>query len=370
MSEEKKRDIYEILGVSKNATKDEIKKAFRQLALKYHPDKNPDNRKWAEEKFKEVAEAYEILNDNEKRQLYDRFGWDGVRRSGFSGFSNVDISDIFSHFADFLGGSGGGFGDIFGDLFGFGGHRGRQHVTRGDDIRYDLELTLEDAFKGKKIEIEIPKHISCEVCRGSGAESPSDISNCSACGGSGQSKQIRSTPFGQMINVTTCGRCRGNGKIITKKCKECNGTGRIRKVRKISLDLPPGIDTGNRMRVSGEGEAGQQNAPSGDLYIIIHIKPHPIFERHESHLVCERKITFSQAALGDKLEINTLDSATKLSIPPGTKSGTIFRLRGQGMPEFRGYGRGDLLCKVDIEVPKRLSKEQKQMVEKLKELGL
>jgi molecular chaperone DnaJ len=363
---EEKRDPYKILGVSKNASKDEIKKAFRQLALKYHPDKNPDNRKWAEEKFKEVAEAYEILNDEQKRQLYDQFGWDGVKRTGFSGFH--DISDIFSHFADFFG--GGGFGDFFGDIFGFGGQRGRQRIVRGDDIRYDLELTLEDAFNGKKIEIEIPKHVPCENCNGLGAESPSDVTTCSTCNGSGQSKTIRATPLGQMINVTTCSRCRGTGKFITKKCKECNGSGRIRKVRKISLDIPRGIDTGNRLRISGEGEAGPHGASSGDLYVVLHIKEHPIFERHESHLVCETTITFSQAVLGDKLDIKTIDGPTKLTIPPSTKSGTIFRLRGKGMPDYRGYGRGDLLCKVDIDVPKKVSKDQKLILEQLKELGM
>ena len=369
---EKKRDPYEVLGgVSRSATKEEIKKAFRKQAIKYHPDKNPDKREWAEEKFKEVAEAYEILNDDQKRQMYDRFGWDGVRRSGFSGFGNVDISDIFSHLGDIFGGGGGGFGDVLGDFFSFGGgRRGRQRRARGGDIRYDVEITLEEAFKGKKTEIKVPKHVKCKTCDGSGAESPSDINTCSACGGSGQRQNIRSTPFGQMINVTTCSRCQGNGKVISKKCKECKGAGRIKRTQKLSIDIPAGAESGNRLRVQGAGAAGPQGAPPGDLYIVIHVQDHPIFERHDSHLVCEKTITFSQAVLGDKIAIETLDGLTKLRIPSGTKSGTIFRLRGKGMSRVRSYGRGDLLCKIEIQVPKKLSKEQKEALAHLNELGL
>ena len=370
---DKKRDPYEVLGVSRNATKEEIKKAFRKLAVKYHPDKNPDKREWAEEKFKELAEAYEVLNDERKKQMYDRFGWDGVRRSGFSGFGNISFEDLFSSFGDifgFGGGFGGSIGDIFGDFFGIGGRRGRRRQARGNDIRFDVEITLEEAFQGKKTEIEVPKHVKCKTCGGSGAESPSDISNCSTCRGSGQRRIARSTAFGQMINITTCDRCNGTGKMIKHKCKDCKGTGLKRKVRKLSIDLPTGIDDGNRLRISGEGEAGPQGAPPGDLYVVIHVKPHPVFERHDAHLVCEKTITFSQAVLGDKIEVKTLDGATKLKIPPRTKSGTIFRLRGKGMPHYRGYGRGDLLCKVDIEIPKKLTDEQKEMLDRLRELGM
>ncbi|NVM52575.1 MAG: molecular chaperone DnaJ [Candidatus Helarchaeota archaeon] len=365
----KKRDPYETLGVSRNASKDEIKRAFRKKAIQYHPDKNPDKREWAEEKFKELAEAYEVLNDERKRQMYDQFGWDGVQRSGFSGFGNINFEDLFSSFGDLFG-FGGGIGDIFGDLFGVGRRRGRPRQRRGKDIRFDVEIILEEAFKGKKAEIKVPKHVQCKTCGGSGAESPSDINTCPACGGSGQRQQVRATPFGQMINVTSCNKCHGIGKVITRKCKECRGTGRLKKTRKISIDVPAGVETGNRLRIQGEGEAGPQGAPPGDLYVVIHVKPHPVFERHDYHLVCEKTITFSQAVLGDKIEIETLDGTTKLTIPSGTKSGTIFRLRGKGMPQVRSYGRGDLLCKVDIKIPKKLSREQKEAIDRLKEIGL
>ncbi|MHA1267463.1 MAG: molecular chaperone DnaJ [Candidatus Helarchaeota archaeon] len=361
-----KRDPYEVLGVSRNATKDEIKRAFRKKAIQYHPDKNPDRRKWAEEKFKELAEAYEVLNDDQKRQMYDRFGWDGVQKSGFSGFGNINFEDLFSNFGDIF---GGGLGDLFGDFFGFGRRR-RPRQRRGSDVRLDLEISLEDAFKGKKVEIRVPKHISCKACGGSGAQSPSDISTCPACGGSGQRQQVRATPFGQMINVTTCSKCQGTGQVITKKCKDCKGTGRIKKVRTLSIDIPAGVESGNRLRIQGEGEAGPQGAPPGDLYVVIHVKPHPIFERHNSHLICEKKITFSQAVLGGKIEVPTLDGATRLTIPAGTKSGTVFRLKGKGMPKVHRYGRGDILCKVEIEVPDKITNAQKEVLNRLKELGL
>lgn len=368
---EKKRDPYEVLGVSKSASKDEIKQAFRKLAMQYHPDKNPDKREWAEEKFKEIAEAYEILSDDQKRQLYDNYGWNGLQSSGFSGFTNVDISDIFSMFGDIFGG-GGGFGSIFGDLFGFGGRsRGRRQAPqRGRDVGYDIEISLEDAFHGKKTEIEVPMFVPCKTCNGSGAKSSSDIKRCETCGGTGQQQVINRTAFGQMINITTCNRCNGTGKIILHKCADCKGTGRIKKVKKLSIDLPRGIDSGNRLRISGEGEAGPQGAPPGDLYIIVHLKPHKVFERHSDHLVCEKEITFSQAVLGDKIEIETLDGMTKLKVPPGTKSGTVFRLRGKGMPSYRGYGTGDLLCKVEVTIPRNISKEQMELLDKMKELGM
>ncbi len=364
---ERKRDPYEVLGVSRNASKEEIKSAFRKKAMEYHPDKNPDKREWAEEKFKELAEAYEILNDDRKKQMYDRFGWDGVKQSGFSGFDNISFEDLFSSFGDIFG--GGGLGDIFGDLFGFG-RRGRSEQRRGQHIQYDLEITLEDAFNGVKTEIKIPKHVPCKTCNGTGAKSPSDITNCSTCGGSGQRRIVNRTPLGQMINIATCNTCGGTGKRIAHKCEECNGTGLLKKVRKLSLDLPRGIDDESQLRISGEGEAGPQGAPPGDLYVVVHIKQHKTFERHDSHLVCEKEITITQAVLGDKIDIQTLDGTTKLTIPPGTQNGTVFRLREQGMPVYRGYGRGDLLCKIDIQIPKKLSKEQRDTLEKLKELGL
>jgi molecular chaperone DnaJ len=365
---EKKRDPYEVLGVSRSATKDEIKKAFRKKAIQYHPDKNPDKREWAEEKFKEIAEAYEILNDDQRRQLYDRFGWDGLKQSGFSGFQNINFEDLFSSFGDIFGGSG--LGDIFGDFFGFGRRGRRRREARGRDVRLDVELTLEEAFAGKKTSIKVPKYSPCEACGGSGAESPSDVETCSTCGGSGQRQVVRRTVIGQMINVMACDKCEGTGKHIKKKCKECNGIGRIKKTKKLSIDLPAGVETGNRLRVQGEGEAGPRGAPPGDLYIVVQVKPHPAFERHDSHLVCVKNITFSQAVLGSKITIQVLDGNAKLTIPPGTKSGTVFRLRNKGMPRMRGYGRGDLLCKVEIEVPKNLSKEQKDVMKQLEEIGL
>jgi molecular chaperone DnaJ len=365
---EKKADPYDILGVQKNATKEEIKSAFRKKAIQYHPDKNPDKREWAEAKFKELAEAYEILNDDRKREMYDRFGWEGVKSSGFSGFTNVNFEDLFSSFSDIF---GGGLGDLFGDFFGFGGRRGRrERAERGSDLRYDLEITLEDAFRGKKVEIEIPKHVQCKTCGGSGAKSPSDIKTCPACKGSGQRRIVRSTGFGQMVNITNCNECGGTGKTILHKCEECNGSGLTKKVRKMSIDIPKGIDSGTPLRIPDEGEAGPQGAHPGDLYVVVNVQDHPKFERHDSHLVTEQTITFTQAVLGDKIEIETLDGPTKLTIPPGTKSGTVFRLRDKGMPNLREYGRGDLLCKVDITIPKKITKEQRESLEKLKELGL
>lgn len=368
---EKKQDCYDVLGVSRNATKEEIKSAFRKKAIQCHPDKNPDNREWAEAKFKELAEAYEILSDDRKKSLYDRFGWEGIKSSGFSGFNNVNFNDLFSSFSEIFGGGGGGFSDIFGDLFGFGGRRGgRERAVRGNDIRHDLEITLEDAFQGKKIEIKVPKHVKCETCGGSGAKSPSDIKTCPKCNGSGQQRVVRSTPFGQMINIGTCNECNGIGKKILHKCEECNGSGLLKKVRKLSVDIPKGIDNEDSLRIPGEGEPGPQGTSSGNLYVVVHIKPHAIFERHDSHLVSSQTITFTQAVLGDKIEIETLDGPTKLTIPPGTKSGTVFRLRDKGMPVFREYGRGDLLCKVDITIPKKVTKEQRESLEQLKGLGM
>ena len=362
---EKKADPYELLGVSRNATKEEIKSAFRKKAIQFHPDKNPEKREWAEAKFKELAEAYEILNDDEKRSLYDQAGWDGIRRSGFSG---VNVEDLFSSFSDIF---SGGFGDFFGDIFGIGGRRGRrERAERGTDLRYDLEITLEDAFQGKKVEIEVPKHVQCKTCSGLGAKSPADIKTCSTCRGSGQRRLVRSTGFGQMINIITCNECNGIGKRILHKCEDCNGSGLTKKVLRLSIDIPKGIDSGTPLRMSGEGEAGPQGAPQGDLYVVINVKAHPKFERHDSHLVCEQTITFTQAVLGDKIEIDTLDGPTKLTIPPGTKNGTVFRLRDKGMPNFREYGRGDLLCKLDVNIPKKISKDQRDSLEKLKELGL
>ncbi|MHA1426282.1 MAG: molecular chaperone DnaJ [Candidatus Helarchaeota archaeon] len=368
---DQKRDPYEVLGVARNATKDEIKKAFRKKAIQYHPDKNPDKREWAEEKFKELAEAYEILNDDNKRQLYDRFGWNGVKQSGFSGFRDINFDDLFSSFSDIFGfGGGGGIGDIFGDFFGFGRRRGRQRQVKGRDVRLDVEISLEEAFQGTKKSIKVPRYVSCEICGGSGAESPSDIETCYTCGGRGQRQVVRQTAFGQMINIITCEKCKGTGQQIKKKCKKCSGTGRIKKTKKISVELPRGVDSGSRLRIHGEGEAPPRGGSPGDLYVVVHVKPHPVFERHDSHLVCEKRITFSQAVLGTKVSIEALDGNAKLTIPPGTKSGTVFRIRGKGMPQVHGYSRGDLLCKVEIEIPKKLTKEQKDLVNKLGEIGL
>lgn len=356
-----KRDYYETLGVSKTASEDELKKAFRRLAMKYHPDRNPNN-KAAEEKFKEFKEAYEVLSDPKKRQAYDQFGHAGVSSAGgqggggFGGFSSggggVNFEDLF-----------GGFGDIFGDIFGGqgGGRRGsrRSQGHPGADLRYDLTITLEEAVKGITKEIKIPTLVKCDECKGSGAKPGTSPKTCPTCGGSGQVRMQQ----GFLAIQQTCPKCRGQGQIIDSPCPKCHGEGRKHSTKILQVKIPAGIDNGDRIRLTGEGEAGMQGGHNGDLYVEIHLKPHALFERRGADLFCEVPISFTTAALGGEVEIPTLEGKINLKIPPETLTGKSFRLRSKGISTVRGHAKGDILVKVMIETPIKLNKEQKQLLE-------
>ena len=341
------RDYYEILGVERGVSEDEVKKAYRTAALRWHPDKNPGNREEAEEKFKEVTEAYSVLIDAQKRAAYDRFG-----HSGVSGEPSFDQS-IFSDFSDI-------FGDFFGfdDLFGAG--RGRTGRRRGGDLRYDLELSFEEAAKGLTTKIKVARDESCGECRGTGARIGTDLSCCTACQGRGQVRYQQ----GFLVVSRTCPQCQGSGRVIRDPCPECMGAGRVQRQRTIELKVPAGVDSGTRLRISGEGDLGSHGAPRGDLYVIMHVKDHPFFERRDANLFCSVPLSFPQAALGTELHIPTLDGKQKLKVPAGSQSGTVFRLKGKGMPSLNG-GKGDLFVEVRVDVPKRLSREQKQLLERL-----
>jgi molecular chaperone DnaJ len=346
-----KRDYYEILGVSKTATDVEIKRSYRTLAVQYHPDKNPDNPE-AEEKFKECAEAYAVLSDAQKRAAYDRFGHQGVGAGaggGFDqGFSNIeDIFDIF------------GFGDVFGQR---GGRR--TTVQRGSDLRYDLEITLEDAANGKDEKLRIPRLETCEECSGSGAEKGTSAETCITCGGAGQTRYSQ----GFFSVMRPCGNCGGKGQIIKSPCKKCSGQGRIEREKTIEIKIPAGVDTGSRLRVTGEGEAGANGGPSGDLFIVLHVKEHESFERQGADLYSAVPISFAQAALGAEIKVKTLDGEEELKVPPGTQTGTVFRIKNHGMPNLGGRGKGDLFVAATVVTPKSLTKEQRKLLEQLAEI--
>ncbi len=347
-----KRDYYEVLGVSRNASGDEIKKAYRKEAKKYHPDLHPGD-KAAEAKFKEINEAYEVLSDSEKKARYDQFGHAGVDPnfsaggSGGGGFGGFDFGDIFS--------------DIFGGGFGgFGGGSRRNGPVRGADVRQGVEVTFEEAAFGCKKNLNITKQEICHTCGGSGAKPGTSPVTCKRCGGRGQVQTQTRTPLGYMTNVSTCPDCHGTGKVVTDPCKECRGTGRVRKTKTIEVDIPQGINDGQTMQISGGGEPGARGGPAGDLLITVRVKPHEIFRRDEFDVHIEIPITFVQAALGATLKVPTLDGVVEYDIPEGTQSGSVFRLRGKGVPFIRGKGRGDQYVKVDVEVPKNLSQRQKE----------
>jgi molecular chaperone DnaJ len=340
-----KRDYYEVLGVSRSADEKEIKRAYRKLAMKYHPDRNPGDTE-SENKFKEASEAYEILADASKRAAYDQFGHAGVDgQAGGGGFGGggASFSDIF--------------GDVFGDIFGGGGGRGRN--TRGADLRYTLELDLEDAVRGKTVEIRIPGHRECETCDGSGAEKGSTPEPCSTCNGMGQVRMQQ----GFFAVQQACPTCRGSGQIIKNPCKSCHGQGRVREEKTLSVKVPPGVDTGDRIRLSGEGEMGVDGGPPGDLYVQVAVREHSIFTRDGRNLYCEVPISIGDAALGGELEVPTLDGRVKLKIPAETQTGKLFRLRNKGVKPVRGGPPGDLLCRVQIETPVNLTKRQKELLE-------
>ncbi|MFZ5646670.1 MAG: molecular chaperone DnaJ [Bacillota bacterium] len=351
-----KRDYYEVLGVSKQASAEEIKKAFRKLARQYHPDANPD-KKGAEEKFKEAAEAYEVLSDPEKRANYDRFGHAGVNGQGFGGFEGG-----FGGFGDF-----GGLGDIF-EMF-FGGSRTRRGPERGADLRVDLEISFEEAAFGLEKDIRVPRNEECGTCGGTGAAPGTRPQTCPACNGSGQIQYAQNTPFGRIVQSRTCDRCRGAGKVIEKPCATCHGAGQVRKTRSIHVKVPAGVDSGTRLRVSGEGESGARGGPRGDLYVYIYVKPHKFFRREGNDVIVEMPLSFAQAALGDEIEVDTLDGKAKVKIPEGTQGGSVFRLRGKGIPDLHGHGRGDQLVRVKVVTPTRLTDKQKALLMEFAKLG-
>jgi molecular chaperone DnaJ len=356
-----KRDYYEVLGIGKNASTEEIKSAYRKLAKQYHPDVSKD--KDAEEKFKELSEAYEVLIEPSKKASYDKFGHEAADKSfsggGFqwSDFTHYsDIQDIFGR--DFFG------RDIF-DVF-MGGSRGdRNSAARGNDLRYDLYISLEEAAAGIKSEIYVPRTESCPECKGSGAKTGTKAKQCPACGGSGQERRERSTPFGRFMTVSPCSRCRGEGTIIENPCKNCNGTGRTRTTRKITVKIPAGVDTGSHLRVPGEGDAGVRGGPPGDLYIVIHVNPHEKFRRDGNDLLMDVELSFVQAALGAEIEVPTLTGKAKLKIPAGTQTDTVFKLRGEGVPDLNGRGAGDEKIRVKIVTPKSLGKREKELYDEL-----
>lgn len=344
-----KEDFYKLLSINKNASDAEIKKSYRRLAMKYHPDRNTDNLAKSEKKFKAIKEAYEVLSDPKKRSAYDQFGHAGVEASGQGGFSgNAEgFGDIF--------------GDVFGDIFGGQGHGQRSNVQRGSDLRYNLELTLEEAVSGTNTKIRVPVLSICGECRGSGAKKGSSAVNCSTCHGQGQVRMQQ----GFFSVQQACPSCHGSGKQIKDPCRKCQGEGRVQETKTLSVKIPAGVDTGDKIRLANEGEAGDRGGPAGDLYVQVQVKNHPIFTREEAHLYCEVPISFPTACLGGEIEVPTLNGKVKLKIPQETQTGKLFRLRGKGVKPVRGGTLGDLLCRVQIETPVRLTKEQNDLVEQL-----
>ena len=347
-----KRDYYEILGVARDSSEKDIKKAYRRVAMKFHPDRNPDDKD-SEEKFKEASEAYEILSDSQKRAAYDQYGHDAVSgNAGAGGFGggNGNFSDIF--------------GDVFGDIFGGGGGGGRSRgPARGSDLRYNLDIDLEEAVKGTDVKIRVPTLVSCEPCNGSGAKKGSSPVTCTTCGGVGQVRMQQ----GFFSVQQTCPNCRGKGKMISDPCNSCHGQGLKEETKTLSVKVPPGVDTGDRIRLSGECEAGPDGGPSGDLFVQINVRAHSIFERDGKNLYCEVPISIIDASLGGELEVPTLDGRVKLKIPEETQTGKLFRLRGKGVAPVRGGSTGDLLCRVVLETPANLTKKQKELLKQLQE---
>lgn len=350
-----KRDYYEILGVGREAGDQEIKSAYRKKAMQYHPDRNPDNHKEAEERFKEAAEAYSVLSDTDKRAAYDRYG-----HAGLQGGPTFD-PNAFSEFGDIFGNLGDLFG--FGDIFGQGGGGGRR-ANRGSDLRYDLDLTFEEAAFGVKKKVRAPRLETCMECAGSGAKKGTSASTCRTCGGRGQLRYQQG-----FFSVTrTCSTCHGAGRVITTPCPTCRGEGRVRRDKSIEVNVPAGVDHGTRLRIEGEGESGPRGGPPGDLYIVLRVREHPVFERRDQHLHCTVPITVWQAALGDDIKVPTLDGQETLHIPEGTQADTIFRLRGKGVPVINGNGRGDLYITVKVHTPTKLTREQRKLMEQFAEI--
>jgi molecular chaperone DnaJ len=363
-----KRDYYETLGVPRNAAEDQLKQAYRNLAKKFHPDANPGDKQ-AEEKFKEVNEAYEVLRDARKRSNYDQFGHAGANMggpgggpaggAGFGGFSDMgDVGDVFSDiFEGFFGGGGSGAGTR--------GGRTQSNARRGSDLRYDLSVSFLDSARGKEVSLEIPRQETCATCKGTGTKSGAAPKTCSACHGAGQ---VRMTQ-GFFSIMRTCPTCGGAGTVVDNPCPTCGGEGRKRTVRKISVKVPPGVETGSRLKISGEGEAGIHGGPRGDLYVVIQVESHPVFSREDDHVACEVPIPLLVAVLGGDVEVPTLDGFVTMKIPVGTQSGKMFRLRGKGFPNLRGLGTGDILITVVVEIPVKLNEKQRQFLKEMAKLG-
>jgi molecular chaperone DnaJ len=349
-----KRDYYEVLGVGRNASEPELKGAYRKLALKYHPDRNPNNKE-AEEKFKEAAEAYAVLSDPEKRRTYDMYGHQAVSGMAGQGFS----PDIFADFSDI-------FGDFFGfgDLFGGGGGRRRTRAQRGDDVRYDLEISFEDSMRGMEAEIQVPRMEACHACGGTGAESEDGWTTCSSCRGRGEVLYQQ----GFLSIRRTCGQCGGTGRLLRRPCKQCKGEAYTQVHRKLKVKIPAGVDTGMKMRVAGEGQPGTNGGPNGDLYVFLTVQPHPVFERREYDLHCIVPVNFAEAALGTEIRVLTFDGLETLTVPAGIQSGETLRLRGKGVPVVNSGGRGDLIVHIEVRTPAKLTREQRRLFEQLREL--
>ena len=351
-----KKDYYNVLGVSRNASPDEIKKTYRQLAMQHHPDRNPGD-KGAEERFKEAAEAYSVLGEPQKRSLYDQYGHVGLRGETFSGFN----STVFVDFEDILGNF---FGFSFGDLFGSGTRQRRHQPQRGRDLALEMEITLEEAAAGVDKEISLNREEHCPICQGMGMRPGSKKGTCLACGGRGQLRHQQ----GFFTMARTCSQCGGSGEIITAPCEECRGAGRVRQKNELRVRIPVGVEDGSRLRISNEGEAGERGAGRGDLYVVIKVKKHDFFEREENHLLCDISISFAQAALGVTVEIPLFEGSEKLRIPPGTQSGEVIRLKGRGFKDLESRRLGDLFVKVQVRTPEDLSKDQKSLLRQLAEL--
>lgn len=357
-----KRDYYEVLGISKDASETDIKKAYRKLALKYHPDKNPGNKE-AEDKFKEAAEAYEVLRDPNKRSRYDQFGHAGIGgAAGTNGFS-MSMDDIFSQFGDIFGDA---FGGAFGGFSGFGGTRQRRRrVNKGSNLRVKVKLTLEEIANGVEKKIKVNKYVSCESCRGSGSKEGSSYSTCSACHGTGQVTRVTNTFLGQMQTSSTCPTCGGEGQTIVNKCPACSGDGIVRGEEIISINIPAGVEDGMQLSLSGKGNAGARNGVPGDLIVLVEEVPHKYFDRDGVNLLHDAYISFSQAALGDSIEVPTIEGKARIKIAPGTQGGKVLRLKGKGLPSINAYGTGDLLININVWTPKNLSKEERKILEQL-----
>lgn len=357
-----KRDYYDVLGVSREASAEEIKKAYRKIAIKYHPDKNPDDHT-AEDKFKEAAEAYEILSNQEKRARYDRFGHQGMNGGGGFGGGHMNMEDIFSQFGDIFGGGGGGG---FGDFFGGGQRQGGRRVRKGSNLRIKLKLNLEEIANGVEKKIKVKRYVACEACSGNGSKNGASLQNCASCQGSGQVRKVVNTMLGQMVSTATCPTCHGEGKIVTQKCDVCHGEGRQLQEEVIPINIPAGVADGMQLSMSGKGNVPERGGVPGDLLIQIEEEAHPTLKRDGNNVVYDHYISFVDAALGASIEVPTIEGKAKITLKPGTQSGEILRLRGKGIKDLNGYGKGDQLIYINVWTPKNLSGSERDMLEKLR----